>query len=339
MELEDNEDVEVVPGFSRKGVVSLFFGPKCKLAGVEGQYRVCNICRSHIKAVNSSNFKRHMERKHMSNAEFMAFLDSPADTLSSGSRLSWSGSNARLTTPFSQTQFEEVLMTCIIAKDLPLSIVESEEFRKLLLFVSRGPTHEIPVMISSQTLRRRLALRFQASRARLRLVLQQQQSVSFTSDMWTSDANVPFMAVTVHFIDDTFKPWAVVLDFVELLGSHTGTRMCDTFLKMVGPKVDDSDDCGFDLIDKIGGVCLDNAYNNKCFVNDLENRTEWKLTFHIRCFAHILNLCATVALENVKLSISNILALGVGSESQSPKNGKNVGILRVRAHRGAKASV
>ena len=123
------------------------------------------------------------------------------------------------------------------------------------------------------------------------------------------------MAVTAHFVDDHFKPWMIVLDFVEILGHHTGPRICDLFLEIVGSRTsapltgDGTDLVGFDLIEKIGGICLDNASNNSSFVKELTSRTQWSECFHIRCFAHVINLGAEAALKLIQPSISNIRKL------------------------------
>lgn len=66
--------------------------------------------------------------------------------------------------------------------------------------------------------------------------------ISYTSDVWTASNYLAFMGVTAHWIDHTFEMHSVLLDFIPLVGRHTGDNMaeklieCLTDLKVL-PKV------------------------------------------------------------------------------------------------------
>ena len=50
-------------------------------------------------------------------------------------------------------------------------------------------------------------------------------------DRWTADINLlPFIGVSVHFVDENFKRISFLLDFVGLEGAHTGD--CQAHLLM-----------------------------------------------------------------------------------------------------------
>ena len=107
--------------------------------------------------------------------------------------------------------------------------------------------------------------------------------VSFTTDTWTSPAQVPFMAVTAHYIDDDWVLQSILLDFVCIPSSHTGERICHAFRDVIETK--------YNFGDRIMGVTLDNASNNTTFMEKLiESNPFFNETNHFRCFAHVVNL-------------------------------------------------
>jgi hypothetical protein len=70
--------------------------------------------------------------------------------------------------------------------------------------------------------------------------------ISFTMDMWTDDFNKkPFMAVTAHWLEKTTlqisgRPQPKIslrtdlIGFMHVPGSHTGERLAQAFLVIIG---------------------------------------------------------------------------------------------------------
>jgi hypothetical protein len=54
--------------------------------------------------------------------------------------------------------------------------------------------------------------------------------ISFTSDIWTSPTQEPFMSVTAHFVDQDWRLQSYVIAFRYIPGSHTGRNIADTFV-------------------------------------------------------------------------------------------------------------
>ncbi len=52
---------------------------------------------------------------------------------------------------------------------------------------------------------------------------------SYTTDIWTSPSQVPFMAITAHYVDHEWKLRNVVVAFGNIQGSHTGRAIADFF--------------------------------------------------------------------------------------------------------------
>ena len=55
---------------------------------------------------------------------------------------------------------------------------------------------------------------------------------SLSLDVWTATNQAPFMGVNIHFIDNNWVPHRILLDFIEVVGKHTGenlaTHLVDT---------------------------------------------------------------------------------------------------------------
>jgi hypothetical protein len=96
------------------------------------------------------------------------------------------------------------------------------------------------------------------------------------------------MAITVHWIDDTWKLHNILLDFVAVPGSHTGERLAQEFKEVLDL---------WNLRDKILGITLDSASNNAKMTDYLEESGILDIGNHHKCFAHALNLACKEAIK------------------------------------------
>ena len=120
--------------------------------------------------------------------------------------------------------------------------------------------------------------------------------ISFTTDIWTSPNDLAFMAITAHWICPDFKMHSVLMDFVELNCSHSGVNIEKAFSSSLKE---------FKVFEKKLAITLDNAYNNDTFLSALMERDPtFDKEHHIRCFGHVLNLCAQDALKMVESELS-----------------------------------
>lgn len=143
---------------------------------------------------------------------------------------------------------------------------------------------------------------FNEKRAKLNDLIESNESMfSLTTDIWSSPANVAFMAVTIHFINDEWQLISHVLDFVPFPGDHGGVNISQIFRKIVDEHK---------LKGKLVALTTDNATNNDTFVQDLLDRGYLSsIEAHQRCFAHVLNLSAQDALKEIKTSIDDLRLL------------------------------
>ena len=54
-----------------------------------------------------------------------------------------------------------------------------------------------------------------------------------TSDAWTSKNILPFLGITVHWIDENWQLCSTVLEFSTLSGSHSGENLTKRFLEIL----------------------------------------------------------------------------------------------------------
>jgi hypothetical protein len=134
-----------------------------------------------------------------------------------------------------------------------------------------------------------------------------------------------FMAVTYHFVNTKFELESGLLDFVRINGQHKGSRLAES-LEFVFNQ--------FELKkSQIFTVTVDNAKNNDTMIDSLIRKGYLASgEHHIRCFAHVLNLCAQDLLKLIlhlikQLRINNRFIRGSSSrldlfEKLCPINGE-----------------
>ncbi|TFY74982.1 hypothetical protein EWM64_g9031 [Hericium alpestre] len=108
--------------------------------------------------------------------------------------------------------------------------------------------------------------------------------LNFATDAWSSPNHHAFIALTVHLLLNG-EPISILLDFVEVVESHSGINLAKVFAKILED---------FGISEKILSVTCDNANANDTMIAELQ-----KLlpdfpgeNARTRCFTHIVNLIA-----------------------------------------------
>ncbi|KAG8684222.1 hypothetical protein FRC08_013804 [Ceratobasidium sp. 394] len=126
-------------------------------------------------------------------------------------------------------------------------------------------------------------------------------------DGWSTPLTALFLGVIVFWRQDGIM-WSSILDFIHIVGSHTGEHMAKMTvecLERLGVKNHISTTlniaCWLDTNPgmKIMSICLDNASNNDTFVKHIEPALPQFLgpQARTRCLAHIANLAAHAFLD------------------------------------------
>ncbi|KAJ1270677.1 hypothetical protein BS78_06G070100 [Paspalum vaginatum] len=138
----------------------------------------------------------------------------------------------------------------------------------------------------------------------LKKSLREAESISLTTDLWTSNQNIQYMCLVVHYVDVDWVLQCRVLNFVELDPPHTGIMIAQAIFEcLVEWKIED----------KVMTITLDNASNNDTVVTNLKTKllarknTQFDpIYFHVRCTSHIVNLVVNDGLQPIDPLISNV---------------------------------
>ncbi|XP_012839258.1 PREDICTED: zinc finger BED domain-containing protein RICESLEEPER 2-like [Erythranthe guttata] len=111
---------------------------------------------------------------------------------------------------FDQVKSRSDLAELIIIQELPFSFVDDPTFRKFVLNLC--PKFKF---VSRNTIKSDCLKIYQTEKKRLKDTLQTlSPRICLTTDTWTFKTELPFMALTAHFIDDSWKLHKVILNFV-----------------------------------------------------------------------------------------------------------------------------
>lgn len=274
---------------------------------------LCNICKKEFKyCKNTSNMREHLKRKHpayihtfsvstvrtneertvISNDDisesFVAAVSSPDNAKNDIAVEPTPKRQKQLrlhsiykTDELSQTERNDIdrsLIEMIVKDYQPLSIVENQGFlnySKKLQPLYTPPTRKHLVSKLLPDLYEEVKLKVQC-------MLKDAAHVAVTTDMWTSDSNKSFLAVTSHYIYNEILH-ASLLSSEEFRDRHTGENIA-AYLQSVFRQ--------WDIENKVHVIVTDNAKNMKHAVSDI-----LKLRHH-PCVAHTLNLSVNEALNS-----------------------------------------
>jgi hypothetical protein len=174
-------------------------------------------------------------------------------------------------------EITNAIVNMIVLDYLPLSLVEEKEFLKLMSVVA--PDYKVP---TRNTINSRIEKSYDDQKPVLVRNLEDVDSISLTTDTWTSNANKSYITVAEHHIDKTWNMNSNVLVIREMPERHTADNLADKLKSIVSE---------FHLCGKITDVVHDNARN---MVSAGNKSQEWD---DAGCFAHTLQLCIQPVLE------------------------------------------
>ncbi|CAB5211348.1 unnamed protein product [Rhizophagus irregularis] len=165
-----------------------------------------------------------------------------------------------------QHGFRKKLLQWVVRDDQPFITIECQEFKNMVKYL--WPSVNVP---SANTLRRDLSANFEQVKDKVRLELQ-------------------------------WELQSLTLDFCLLSGQHSRENLAQQFLKVLED---------FNIETKLLAIGCDNASNMDVMLNKISSSLRSKnISFNpnnqrVRCFAHIINLAAKKAVENLYISDLN----------------------------------
>ena len=198
---------------------------------------------------------------------------------------------SNLHTQFDPAMNQLLLLDWLTYHNLPFNLVNSERFRRLLLY--NNPSLQAGQIPSDRSLVTLLTNEYNRALGPVRALLRRARSmIHFTFDGWTSRQNTSFLGINAHFIDCDWKQWRILLALPALRARHTGAVLADEVADTIS---------AFGIQDKIGYFTLDNAANNDKAIETLA--TEFGFDGderRIRCAPHFLNLAVKAMMYGSK---------------------------------------
>jgi hypothetical protein len=193
---------------------------------------------------------------------------------------------------------KEYLVGVVVDGNHPFTLVEQKSFRAVLERFKPGF-----IVPSAKTIREEAVRMYAREAARVTDRLRNVNGkISLTLDCWTSPNSKAFLGITAHYIDDTWVPRSLVLDFAHLPGMHTGKHLCDSLVGTCEK---------FGILGKILSITTDNASNIgsllSCFSDACRERGVLfdEKQQHMRCMAHVANLAVQAFLRELRADASH----------------------------------
>ncbi len=254
-----------------------------------GDYAKCSYCHQTYrwksktgKNMGTSNLKKHLEsthpqkvQKNLSQQLFdISFFDCKPITI------------------LNEENAKNALVNFIIATNQPFNIVEQKTFQDYSNLLSQN---SVKIPKCGKTIKSRIDERFIEEKEKLKNTFSNINSkISFTLDGWTSPNNLSLIAITAHWISDSWEMKNCLLAIRELQ-SHTGENIAKLFVSVLQEfNINES---------RLMAITMDNASNNDTFVDSCKEFFPSIInlkTRRVRCFAHTINLCCQEFVKEAK---------------------------------------
>jgi len=240
---------------------------------VESKIVKCKLCNLEMTYTGgTSNMLNHLKLKHSSDISgwftpekqpsVAEFANSPR------SRKLSSSQNEHIT---------RAIVEMVVLDYMPLKLVEGKGFLNLMSILA--PDYKVP---SRNTVKSRIEMMYCDRKEKFISDLKEVETVSLTTDTWTSNATKSFITVTEHHINESWNLQSNVLLTREMPERHTGENLVNKLKSAVS-------ECNLD--GKVSTVVHDNARN----INSAGVKCpEWD---DLNCFGHTIQLCIKPSLE------------------------------------------
>nr|GMD16299.1 zinc finger BED domain-containing protein RICESLEEPER 2-like [Ipomoea batatas] len=194
----------------------------------------------------------------------------------------------------------EYIANWIMMHEHPFTLVEEAGFNVLMKRIM--PEWK---QISRSTIKSDCLKVYEIEKKKLKNNLESVSKVSLTTDCWKSkNQKIEYMVVTGHWIDSSWKLQKRVLSFINIPPSRGGLQISDAIFKCMKE---------WGIERKVFTITVDNATSNDSAIRYMKDTLQRSRSlvcggrlFHVRCCAHILNLCVQDGLEEIRHVISDV---------------------------------
>nr|XP_017251921.1 PREDICTED: zinc finger BED domain-containing protein RICESLEEPER 2-like [Daucus carota subsp. sativus] len=201
---------------------------------------------------------------------------------------------------FDQAVAKKELASMIIMHKYPLSIIDHIGFKRYS--ASLQPLFKVPCR---NTIKTEIFRIYEFEKVKAMSLMESNKSrIAITTDLWTaSNQKKGYMAVTAHFIDDSWTLHSVIMRFIYVPCPHTKDALCENLVDcLVDWNLDKKNSC----------VTVDNCSTNDAMIESVLERLDTSSLlaggslFHMRCSAHILNLIVKDGLDEIKAGVGKV---------------------------------
>ncbi|KAI8539165.1 hypothetical protein RHMOL_Rhmol09G0160200 [Rhododendron molle] len=259
---------------------------------IGGVYKaICKYCGTKMSGETrngTSHLKEHYVRKHQKR-------DNMRQQVLTNNFMNKDRPSLLTSYSFGHETARKELANAMIMHEYPLSIMDHVGFRRYSNALQ--PLFKVPCR---NTMKAEIFKIYEYQRGKtMSLVVSNASRLAITTDMWTSsNQKKGFMAVTAHFIDDSWSLQSRILRFIYVPCPHTKEVLCDQLLNCL---------MDWNIDRKISSITVDNCSTNDTMIDllwDKLDSTSLMLggdLFHMRCCAHILNLIVKDGLDVIKV--------------------------------------
>ncbi|TXG51538.1 hypothetical protein EZV62_024062 [Acer yangbiense] len=217
---------------------------------------------------------------------------------------------------FDQDTTRRELANMVILNDHPLSLVEYSGFHRFM-----GTAQSLFKIPSRYTLKSDILQIYDYERAKLKGLLEKNKGkIALTTDMWTShNQRKGFMAITSHFVDNSWTLQSRIIRFIYVPCLHTSEMLADAMMECLHD---------WNIEHKLSTLTVDNCSTNNGMIRillEILSNVSLLLNgdmFHMHCYAHILNLIVKDGLDVIMDSFERIRS-SVSYWTSSPKREEN----------------
>ncbi|XP_075099470.1 zinc finger BED domain-containing protein RICESLEEPER 2-like [Nicotiana tabacum] len=199
-----------------------------------------------------------------------------------------------------QWTHRSILAEAVIKHNLPYSFVEYDKIKSWVNYIS--PDVKMPSRNTCVADVKKVYIR---EKEKLKQILAKiPNKVCLTSDCWTSSNSEGYICLTAQFVDENWRLACKILNFCRMYPPHTGVELATAIYDCLK-------EWGIDK--KVLSITLDNATANDSLQNILKGHLRLQKSllcdgefFHVRCFAHILNLIVQEGLKAASDSLFSI---------------------------------
>ncbi|CAN1222014.1 Putative AC transposase [Linum grandiflorum] len=184
--------------------------------------------------------------------------------------------------------------------EYPLSMVDHLYFKRFVC--SLQPMFSVP---SRNTMKKEIFRVYEIERTKIQRVIDRNSGrIAITTDMWTaSNQKKGYMAVTAHYIDNSWTLRSHMLRFIYVPAPHSSHRLAAVLVNCM---------LDWNIDTKVSTITLDNCSTNDAMIAKIKKKLVLPYLLregaflHMRCSAHILNLIVKDGLDVVKDGIETI---------------------------------